>query len=150
MSLFSLEDIPYMNELSGVQSLFQAEGMVKNTHTLAEREKLNNKMVGSIEEAVRLCGLENGMTVSFHHHFRGGDYIVNMVVDVLAKMGFKELVLAASSLTDCHAPLIEHIQNGVIRRIETSGLRGKLADAISGIGLMPHLRSNFMFCCQTG
>jgi len=46
-------------------------------------------------------------------------------------MGFKDLVVAASSLTDCHAPMIEHIQSGVVRRIETSGLRGKLAQAIS-------------------
>ena len=79
--------------------------------------------------------MKDGMTISFHHHFRNGDYIVNQVMDKLAEMGFRNLTLAASSLTDCHAPLIRHIQNGVIRRIETSGLRGELADAISG-GLM--------------
>ena len=135
MSLFSLESIPHIDELNGIQSAFQGDGMVKNARTLAEREEMNNKIVGSIEEAVRLCGLQDGMTVSFHHHFRGGDYIVNMVMDALAKMGFKNLVLAASSLTDCHAPLIAHIKKGVIRRIETSGLRGELADAISH-GLM--------------
>jgi citrate lyase subunit alpha/citrate CoA-transferase len=58
-----------------------------------------------------------------------------MVVDKLAQMGFKDLILAPSSLTDCHAPLITHIKNGVIRHIETSGLRGRLADEISH-GLM--------------
>ena len=89
------------------------------------------KIISSLEEAVKLCGLKNGQTVSFHHHFRDGDYIVNMVMDKLAEMGFKDLVLAASSLSDCHAPLVEHIKNGVISRIETSGLRGKLADEIS-------------------
>jgi citrate lyase subunit alpha/citrate CoA-transferase len=114
---------------------FQQENVNKNSRTLAEREKLHNKIVGSLEEAVKLSGLRDGMTISFHHHFRNGDYIVNMVVDVLAGMGYKNLVLAASSLTDCHYPLIEHIKNGVIRRIETSGLRGKLAEAVSH-GLM--------------
>ena len=58
-----------------------------------------------------------------------------MVVDKLAEMGFHDLTLAASSLTDCHAPLIRHIRSGVIRRIETSGLRGELAEAVSR-GLM--------------
>ena len=135
MSLFSLEKIPCRDELSGMQRLFCSEEIEKSTHTLAEREEVSNKIIGSIEEAVRLCGLQDGMTISFHHHFRGGDYIVNMVMDVLAQMGFKNLVLAASSLTDCHTPLIVHIRNGVIRRIETSGLRGELADAISH-GLM--------------
>ncbi|MDR0851859.1 MAG: citrate lyase subunit alpha, partial [Clostridiales Family XIII bacterium] len=54
-----------------------------------------------------------------------------MVLDKLAEMGFRDLVIAASSLTDCHAPLVKHIKNGVIKRIETSGLRGELAEAVS-------------------
>ena len=94
----------------------------------------NTKLV-TLEEAIRRSGLKDGMTISFHHHFRGGDKVVNMVVDKLAEMGFKNLHLAASSLSDVHAPLIEHIRAGVITRISTSGLRGVLADAISR-GLM--------------
>ena len=94
----------------------------------------NTKLV-SLEEAIRRSGLKDGMTISFHHHFRGGDKVVNMVVDKLAEMGFKNLHLAASSLSDVHAPLIEHIRAGVITKISTSGLRGTLADAISR-GLM--------------
>ena len=89
----------------------------------------------TLEEAIRKSGLKDGMTISFHHHFRGGDKVVNMVVDKLAEMGFKNLSLAASSLQDVHEPLIEHIKNGVITSISTSGLRGKLADEISR-GLM--------------
>lgn len=91
--------------------------------------------IATLEEAIRKCGLKDGMTISFHHHFRGGDKVVNMVVDKLAEMGFKNLSLAASSLQDVHAPLIEHIKNGVITEISTSGLRGELADEISR-GLM--------------
>ena len=75
------------------------------------------------------------MTISFHHHFREGDHVVNLVIDKLAEMGFKNLTIAPSSLSDVHAPLIEHIKNGVITKINTSGLRGKLADAVSH-GLM--------------
>ncbi len=89
----------------------------------------------TLEEAIRLTGLKDGMTISFHHHFRGGDKVVNMVVDKLAEMGFKNLHLAASSLSDVHKPLIEHIRNGVITKISTSGLRGELANEISR-GLM--------------
>ena len=96
---------------------------------------MRNSKVVSLEEAIRRSGLKDGQTISFHHHFRGGDKVVNMVVDQLAAMGFKDLKLAASSLSDVHAPLIEHIKNGVITGISTSGLRGALADAISH-GLM--------------
>lgn len=97
-------------------------------------QKESKKLV-SLEEAIKQSGLKDGMTISFHHHFRGGDKVVNMVVDKLAQMGFKNLSLAASSLQDVHEPLIEHIKNGVITSISTSGLRGKLADEISR-GLM--------------
>lgn len=94
-------------------------------------EFLNKKICTSIEEAVTAAGLEDGMTISFHHAFRGGDFVVNMVMEVLAHMGFRDLTVAASSLSDCHAPMVEHIQHGVVKKIYTSGLRGKLAEAIS-------------------
>lgn len=85
----------------------------------------------SLEEAIRRTGLKDGMTISFHHHFRNGDHIINTVVDKLAEMGYKNLTLAASSLAAVHAPLIRHIQNGVITHIETSGMRGELAEQVS-------------------
>lgn len=99
------------------------------------RTEQESSKVVTLEEAIRKTGLKDGMTISFHHHFRGGDKVVNMVVDKLAEMGFKNLHLAASSLQDVHSPLIEHIRNGVITKISTSGLRGDLAKEISH-GLM--------------
>jgi len=98
-------------------------------------QKYSRKIVETLQEAVQRVGLKDGMTISFHHGYREGDRTINSVVQVLADMGFKNLTLAASSLMSCNTPLIEHIKNGVIRRIYTSGMRGKLAEAISN-GLM--------------
>jgi len=121
-----------------------AEKMNKNVYSDANKQKdctprhelqRKSSKVVTIEEAIKATGLKDGMTISFHHHFRGGDKVINMVVDKLASLGFKNLHLASSSLIDVHAPLIEHIRNGVITQISTSGLRGELATAISG-GLM--------------
>lgn len=106
----------------------------KNTTFRKDLQKVHSKVV-TLEESIKLSGLKDGMTISFHHHFRGGDKVVNMVVGKLAEMGFKNLHLAASSLSDVHAPLIDHIKNGVITKISTSGLRGELAKEISH-GLM--------------
>ncbi|MGG5415501.1 citrate lyase subunit alpha [Edwardsiella tarda] len=91
----------------------------------------DRKLCGDLQEAIRRSGLRDGMTISFHHAFRGGDLTLNQVMDAIAAMGFKDLTLASSSLSDCHAPLVGHIRNGVVRKIYTSGLRGPLADAIS-------------------
>lgn len=94
-------------------------------------EPAKDKRVGSLQKAIQQSGLQDGMTISFHHHFRNGDAIINQVMAVLAEMGFRNLTLAASSLIDVHEPLIEYIKSGVITHIETSGIRGKLAEAIS-------------------
>lgn len=97
--------------------------------------KGDSKVVESIKEAIIKSGLKDGMTISFHHHFREGDYVLNMVMDVIAEMGIKNLTIASSSLNKVHEPLIKHIKNGVVTQLMTSGLRGKLADEISH-GLM--------------
>lgn len=114
---------------------FGIYGRDKDPRTTKKGEDHGSKMVASIEEAIKLSGLKDGMTISFHHHFRSGDQVLNQVMDVIAKMGIKNLKLAPSSLTDVHAPLIEHIKNGVVTSIESSGCRGTLADEISH-GLM--------------
>ena len=46
------------------------------------------------------AGLRDGMTISFHHHLRNGDYVLNMVLDEAAKMGVKDLTVNASSVFD--------------------------------------------------
>lgn len=90
-----------------------------------------NKLVETIEQAVLKSELKDGMTISFHHHFRSGDYVLNTVMDVISNLGIKNLTLASSSLTPAHDELIEHIEKGTVRRLITSGLRGKLAEYIS-------------------
>lgn len=135
MSDINVQNIPYFDELTGISNLFTDKHAHKDPKTLKEREKSKNKIVPSLQEAIAASGLKDGMTISFHHHFRNGDFVINKVMDVIAEMGFKDLTLAASSLIDIHKPLIGHIKNGVIRRIETSGIRGELAEEISR-GLM--------------
>ena len=70
-----------------------------------------NKLVGSLKEAISLAGLKDGMTVSFHHHLRNGDYVLNMVMAEIAALGIRDVWVNAISLLDAHAPLIDHIKN---------------------------------------
>lgn len=88
----------------------------------------SEKVLKSIEHAIEATGLKSGMTISFHHHFRNGDYVLNMVVEAIARKGIKDLTLAASSLTSAHDAIIPYIEQGVITAIETSGGRGKLGE----------------------
>ncbi len=34
----------------------------------------DDKLLGSIREAIKKTGLKDGMTISFHHHFREGGF----------------------------------------------------------------------------
>ena len=86
----------------------------------------DNKLLQSIEEAIEAAGLKDGMTISFHHALRNGDYVMNMVIPIIARMGFKGLTLAPSSLIDTNDVLIPYFEQGVIVGAEISGVRNKL------------------------
>lgn len=75
--------------------------------------------------------LKDGMTVSFHHHLRNGDYVLNMVMEKLHEKGLKSLRLAASSIFACHEPLVAMIEDGTVTDIETSYMSGPVAEAVS-------------------
>lgn len=90
-----------------------------------------SKLVNSIHDVLVKCGIKDGMTLGFHHHFREGDYIVNMVMDEVHKMGVKDITICASSLGKAHDNLVKYIEDGTITNIQSSGVRGKIGEAIS-------------------
>ncbi len=91
--------------------------------------KKNSKVI-SLEEAIINSGLIDGMTVSFHHHLRNGDYIMELVFKIINKLGIKDLTLSASSISKTHDCLLEYIKDGTITKIYTSGFRSALANEI--------------------
>ena len=90
-----------------------------------------SKVVSSLKEVIALAGVKDGMTVSFHHHLRNGDFVLNMVLDTLAQAGIKDLTVNASSLFDVHMPILEHVQNGVVTQICCNYMAAGVGRAIS-------------------
>ena len=90
-----------------------------------------SKLINSIREAIALSGLKDGMTVSFHHHLRNGDFVLNMVMDEIARQGIRDLTVNASSLFDVHAPLLNHIENKVVTGLAADYISAGLGRAIS-------------------
>ncbi len=91
----------------------------------------NSKIVSSLREAISLCDLKDSMSISFHHHLRNGDFVLNMVMEEIADMGFKDLTVNASSLFDTHSELLEHIESGVVTKICTDYMSSGLGRSIS-------------------
>lgn len=86
----------------------------------------SEKLLKSIDQALDAVGLREGMSISFHHHFRNGDYVLLMVLEAIARKGIKGLTLFPSSIPDRSAPIIRFLQEGVITAVKTSGVRGPI------------------------
>ncbi len=91
----------------------------------------DDKVISSVDEVIKDV-LQDGMTISFHHHFREGDFVFNLVMDQIIKLGYKDLTLAPSSLTNVmNDKVIEAIKDGTVTNITTSGMRGELGEQVS-------------------
>lgn len=105
--------------------------MLRQAPAVKTRKPSDSKVVENLEEVFRRVPVKDGMTLSFHHHFRNGDGVLNMVVATAAKLGLKNLNIAISSVFPVHAPLVEHMKSGVVTGLDTNYMSGPVADAIS-------------------
>lgn len=103
----------------------------KGPRVRAYEKPFESKLVPSIREAIVKSGLKDGMTISFHHHFRDGDYVVNMVMAEIVALGIKDITIAASSLGSAHDPVADYIEQGIVTGLQTSGIRGRMGEVVS-------------------
>lgn len=90
-----------------------------------------SKVVAGIRDAVIKCGLRDGMCISFHHHLRNGDYVMNMVLKEIADLGLHNLALNVSAIQDIHMPLVEYVKQEVITEIETDYISAEVGRELS-------------------
>lgn len=95
------------------------------------RADSRSKLLDSMAQAFDACAIRDGATLSFHHHLRNGDQVLNTVLAEAARRGLRGLTVAASSLFPVHEPLVAHLRSGVVRRLFTAYMSGPVADAIS-------------------
>ncbi len=108
--------------------------------TVADYPDCGDKTVPDLKAALKAAGIRDGMTISTHHHLRNGDYVGNAVFDAAAELGVKDLMWFPSASFPCHAPIIEHMKNGVVHHIEGS-MNGPLgafcsAGKMEGMGVL--------------
>lgn len=91
----------------------------------------HSKILPSIRAAIDACGLKDGAVISFHHHLRNGDRVLEMVIAEIERAGLRDITIAPSSLFPAHASLVPHIQSGVVTGIHTAYMVGPVAEAVS-------------------
>jgi len=128
-----IEGIGKLELFTGAWNKLKKGWMDEPTIPPPNRAKLphQTKLTSSLEDAIKKSNPKDGMTVTFHHHLRNGDYILVAAINILAKLGIKNITLASSSLNESHNPIIKYLHDGTITRIWTSGLRGDLGKAVS-------------------
>ena len=91
------------------------------------------KLCHSIEDAIRACGLRDGMTVDFNHHLRDGDYVIPMVMNAIGKLGIKDIKVFSAGIFNgmMNRGLTDLIHEGVITSTEVTGNSSILGGMIS-------------------
>jgi len=86
--------------------------------------------VTDLSDALKKCKIKDGDTLSFHHQLRNGDFVINMALAAVQELGIKDIRMAQTAMFNVCEPVIDHIKNGVINRIEGS-INGIVGDYIS-------------------
>jgi len=89
------------------------------------------KRVNSYNELFSSLDVTSGMTISFHHHLRNGDYVLNNTLNELDKLNITDLTLAASGIFSVHEPIVPLIKKGTISNIYANYINGPVADTVS-------------------
>lgn len=90
-----------------------------------------SKLLDSLAGVFERIPVEDGMTLSFHHHLRNGDGVVNAVLETAAELGVKGLKVASSSVFPVHEPMVGFFESGVVAALDTDYLSGPVAEAVS-------------------
>lgn len=127
------EEIPGYGVVTPYSGVFTSLLKRENVGGLANpRAPGESKVLSSLKSAVIKSGLKSGMTISFHHHLRNGDQVINQVMQTIAELGIKDLCIAASGIFAVHEPLVKLMEDGVITQIITSTFNsGPVPKAIS-------------------
>lgn len=113
---------------------FEGSGAFKNKNRIQISKKSVSEgfeYLSSVSEMFDKLGITDGMTLSFHHHLRNGDFVLNMVAEEIKRRNLKDMKLAPSSIFPANAILVELIENGNVTQIYTDYVNGPVAEAIS-------------------
>ena len=116
---------------AGPQEAIAAEAPVSSGRKPAKRASSGTKLLPDLKAAILACGLKDGMTISFHHSFREGDKIIGQVLTAIKELGIRGLCFAPSAVVNIKNPsIVDFVKDGTINRIQASGIRGELGDAV--------------------
>jgi citrate lyase subunit alpha/citrate CoA-transferase len=100
---------------------------------LIPKKKKQSKTVflNSYQEVFDFCHIQDHQCLSFHHHLRNGDKVLQAVCQEVKNRGLKDLHFAPSSIFPSYTHMVELIKNKQITQIHTNYVNGPVARIIS-------------------
>lgn len=98
---------------------------------ISEKEKTSQTLfLHHLKDVFDELKIKDGMTLSFHHHLRNGDYVLNEVLKEIKSRNLKDIHLAPSSIFPNNHLLVDLIEQENVTNIHTNYLNGPVAKAI--------------------
>ncbi len=101
--------------------------MTKQTNT--------NKIIKTLDDFYNIIDIHQHKNISFHHHLRNGDYVLNMVLNHYIEHKVKNINLYPSAIFPRYSSILHLLENNQIDNITTNYCNGPVAEFISNNGL---------------
>jgi citrate lyase subunit alpha/citrate CoA-transferase len=97
------------------------------------------KIVRSFEELYQKLDIQQYKSISFHHHLRNGDFVINKVLGYYLEQSVSHLHVYPSSIFPSYTGILRLLENQQIDSITTNYMNGPVAEFISKNGLVGEL-----------
>mgnify|MGYP000117571499 CR=1 FL=1 len=94
--------------------------------------------IKQIEELYKKIDIHAHKNISFHHHLRNGDYVLNAVLDCYIENDVQGINLFPSAIFPSYLTILDLLKNNQINNITTNYMNGPVAEFISEHGLVPN------------
>lgn len=89
------------------------------------------KIYNLISDCIDELNVTQDLSVSFHHHLRNGDYVVNAVMDELIRRNVEHLKLYPSAIFPSYKGILTALEKGLVDKITTNYLNGPVAEFLA-------------------
>ena len=93
-----MKNIINRNVPTGLKPFMGTEEYKKQKRILIKEviSRNNSKVITDIKELFNILKIKDGFTLSFHHHLRNGDEVMNMVLSEVKRRNLKDITVAAT------------------------------------------------------
>jgi len=95
----------------------------------------NKKIIKNLDEFFKLENIHENKNISFHHHLRNGDYVLNMVLNYYITEKVQNINIFPSAIFPTYTAIADLLRNDQINNITTNYMNGPVAKYLSENGI---------------